>query len=56
MNRTDTGLINHTFNASKPGNYATPKWKKHIYLIPNLVENNTYVSTLHSMIRKKTKY
>ena len=34
------------FNARKSNNYATPKWNNHIHLTPNLVENNTYVSTL----------
>ena len=41
------------FNASKFINYATPKWNNSIYLTPNLVEINTHVSTLHSMLRKQ---
>ena len=40
-------------NAKKSSNYATPKWNNHIYLISNIVENNTHMSTLHSMIRKQ---
>ena len=53
MDKTDTGPINYTFNASKSINYATPMWNKHIYLTPNSVETNTHVSTLHSTIRKQ---
>ena len=41
------------FNASKSIKYATPKWHNRIYLTPNLVEINTHVSTLHSVIRKQ---
>ena len=40
-------------NVRKSSNYATPNWNNRIYLIPNLVENQTRGSTLHSMIRKQ---
>ena len=39
------------FNARKSTNCASPKWNNCITLLPNLVENNSHVYTLHSTIR-----